>query len=142
MDQDSLMPWVSRDEMGRLMTWPQRMWTQAVRDLPCMEIGDDGDDLVVSIEVPGVEPDDLDIEVTAHGVTVRGETRQSSQDRGEVYHSERRYGRFQRSVTLPVAVDPEKATASFHQGLLEVRMPRAGGARKKLRVEASRTGRH
>jgi len=143
LEQDSLVPWPSREEMGRLMAWPQRFLAQAMRDMPCLELAEDGDDLVVRVEVPGANPEDLDIDVTAHTLTVRGEIRQEEHSQGAVYHSERHYGRFQRSVSLPVTVDPDRASAHFHQGLLEVRLPRQEGARRKLRVQGGGTaGRH
>ena len=141
--QDSLMPWLNRDEMSRLMAWPQRLLTQAMHDTPCLELAEDGDDLVVRVEVPGADPDDLDIDVTSHTLTVRGEIRQQDEGRGTVYHSERRYGRFQRSVSLPVAIDPDHASAHFKQGLLEVRLPRAAGARRRLHVQGQgSSGKH
>ncbi len=141
--QDSLMPWLNRDEMSRLMAWPQRLLTQAMHDMPSLELAEDGDDLVVRVEVPGAEPDDLDIDVSSHTLTVRGEIRQQEEGRGAVYHSERRYGRFQRSVSLPVAIDPDRATAQFQQGLLEVRLPRQEGARRKLRIQGTgSSGKH
>ena len=141
--QDSLMPWLNRDEMSRLMAWPQRLLTQAMHDTPCLELAEDGDDLVVRVEVPGADPDDLDIDVTSHTLTVRGEIRQQDEGRGTVYHSERRYGRFQRSVSLPIAIDPDRASAHFKQGLLEVRLPRAEGARRKLHVQGQgSSGKH
>ena len=137
------MPWFSRDEMAHLMAWPQRFLTQAMREMPSLELAEDGDDLVVRLEVAGAEPEDLDIDVSAHHLTVRGEIREEERARGTVYHTERRYGHFQRSVTLPVAVDPERASASFHQGLLEVRLPRQEGTRRKLRVQGGHaTPRH
>ena len=143
MDHDSLRPWPSREEIGRLMGWPQRMWTQAMRDMPSMELAEDGNDLVVRLEVPGVEPDELDIEVSSHQISVRGEIRQREDGHGEIYHTERHYGRFQRSVSLPVAVDADRATADFHQGLLEIRLPRQDGDRRRLTIKgAGGSGRH
>ncbi len=143
MEQDSLMPWLNREEMLRLMAWPQRLLSQAMHEMPTLELVEDGDDLVVRVEVPGAEADDLDIDVSTHTLTVRGEIRQDDRGSGAVYHSERRYGRFQRSVSLPVAVDPDRATAQFQQGLLELRLPRQEGARRKLKIQGSGTsGKH
>ena len=135
MDQDSLMPWFSRDDMARLMAWPQRFLAQAVRDMPSLELAEDGDDLVLRVEVPGAEPDDIDIDVSPHHLTVRGEIRHEDRGGGAVYHSERHYGRFQRSIALPIAIDPDRASAHFHHGLLEIRLPRQEGSRRKLHIQ-------
>lgn len=137
MDPRSMVSWPDREDMGRLMEWPQRMWSHMMNDVPSVEVADEGDALIVRVEVPGVDPNDIDVEVSPQQVTVRGEVRQEEggESRG-VYHSERRYGRFSRTIPLPVAVDTEEATASHHNGLLEVRLPRSGGGRKKLEVRA------
>lgn len=136
METRSMLPWPDREDMGRLIEWPQRIWSQMMREVPSIEVADEGDALLVRVEVPGVDPDDIDVEVTPQQVTIRGEVRRAED--GEVqgiYHSERRYGRFQRSVPLPQAVDPETAQASYQNGLLEIRLPRSGAGRKKLQVE-------
>jgi HSP20 family protein len=113
------------------------MLTQMMREMPSIELCDEGEALVVRVEVPGVDPEDLDVELTPQQLTVRGEIRQSSGGDGQgIYHSERRYGRFHRSVPLPATVDPDSAQASYRNGLLEVRMPRSAAGRKKLRVQA------
>ncbi len=137
MDARSMVPWPDREDMGRLMEWPQRLWSQMMSDVPSVEVVDEGDALLVRVEVPGVDPSDIDVEVSPQQVTVRGEVRQESGDdsRG-IYHSERRYGRFSRTIALPVPVETEGATASHRNGLLEVRLPRSGGGRKKLEVRS------
>lgn len=138
MDRQSMMPWFDRDDMGRLMEWPQRLWSQMLRDVPNIEVADEGDTLLIRAEVPGVEPEDLDVEVSPQHVTVRGEVRRASSEGGQsgVYHSERHYGRFQRTIPLPQTVDPETAEARFHNGLLEVRLPRGRAGRRKLQIRS------
>ncbi|MDA8346621.1 MAG: Hsp20/alpha crystallin family protein [Thermaerobacter sp.] len=137
MESRSLVPWPDREDVGRLMEWPQRVWSQMMRDMPTVEVADEGDALLVRVEIPGVDPDDIDVEVTQQQVTVRGEIRQSSGSESQgIYHSERRYGRFHRSVPLPVAIDPESAQASYRNGLLEIRLPHSGAGRRKLRVQS------
>ena len=140
MESRQLMPWPEREDWGRIMEWPQRVWAQMMRDVPSIEVADEGDALLIRVEVPGVDPNDLDVELTPQHLTVRGEIRQSTQsgDQG-VYHSERRYGRFQRTIPLPSAVDPDSAEATYRHGLLEVRLPHGGSGRKKLKVQTGET---
>ncbi len=143
MESRSMMPWPDRDDVSRLMEWPQRLWAQMMRDVPSVEVADEGDVVCVRIEVPGVDPDDIDVEVTPQQVIVRGETRQASGGEGQgIYHSERRYGRFTRTIPLPATVDTDAAQASYRNGLLEVRVPRSDGGRKKLRISQDRPAQH
>jgi HSP20 family protein len=143
MESRSMLPWPDRDDLNRLMEWPQRMWAQMMRDVPSVEVADEGDVLCVRVEVPGVDPDDIDVEVTSQQVIVRGEVRQVMNGEGQgVYHSERRYGRFSRTIPLPAAVDADAAQATYKNGLLEVRVPHSGGGRKKLRITQDRPTQH
>ena len=143
METRSMVPWPDREEVGRLLEWPQRMWAQMMRDVPSVEIADEGDALLVRVEVPGADPDDIDVEVTPQHVLIRGEIRQSAGGESQgIYHSERRYGRFQRSIPLPVAVESDGAEATYRNGLLEVRLPRSSAGRRKLRVRGEGSGKH
>lgn len=143
MESRSMVPWPDREDMSRLMEWPQRMWAQVVRDVPTVEVADEDDVLCVRVEMPGVDPDDIDVEVTSQQIIVRGETRQASGGENHgVYHSERRYGRFSRTIPLPAPIETESAQATYRNGLLEIRAPRSGGGRKKLRISQDRSAQH
>ena len=85
---------------------------------------------VVRAEIPGIAPDDVQIQVEPMRLTISGER---APDRiGNGYHRrERRFGRFSRSVQLPADLDPEHATAEYRDGLLTVRIPKAESARPR-----------
>lgn len=121
-------------------TWPEevRRWLEnpwqafqtlvpGVTAVPVEMYTQDGN-VVVRAEVPGVDPKDLDVRITAEALTIRGEVRQEDVARRDgMYHTERRYGAFARSVSFPAPVDPARATATYRHGVLEVRAPLATG---------------
>lgn len=106
---------------------------------PRMDLSETDKAFRVTLEVPGVDPADVEIHVSGNVLTVRGETRTESEERGEtVYRRERRGGAFERTVTLPSTVNPEKADAQFKNGLLTITLekhPDAQPKRIKVRVE-------
>ena len=86
-------------------------------------------ELVVRVDLPGVDTENVNVNVTADAITVHGEHhRAQDEERDGVYRAERSYGSFYRTIALPPGVDTDKATASFNNGVLEVRMPAAPGA--------------
>ncbi len=89
------------------------------------EVADDDADVVVKLEVPGMDPEDFDLEVVGDVLVVRGEKHLSWDNRaGDFYVSERAYGRFERAVRLPAPVDETRATARYEAGVLTVRLPK------------------
>jgi len=88
------------------------------------EVFDDDDRVVVRMEVPGMQKDDFDLQVMDGFLVIRGE-KQVDRERtlGRYRISECAYGRFERAVPLPAAVDTGKATARYRKGVLRVEMP-------------------
>jgi HSP20 family protein len=83
-----------------------------------------GDKLVVRADIPGVQKDDVHVDVESDVLTISGERRdEQEEDRDGFYRSERSYGRFHRAIPLPEGVDPEQCEASFKDGVLEVTLP-------------------
>lgn len=90
---------------------------------PRADVFTEGDDFVVRAEVPGVDPESLDVTVEAGVLTIAGERSFTSETEEGGYHRKEIFeGRFRRSITLPEAFDPEKITASSVAGILEVRV--------------------
>jgi HSP20 family protein len=111
-----LMPWSRR---GRLAT--QR---EGAAWWPPIEVEERDGELHVKADLPGVRKEDVDIEVTPDALILRGERRQSHEEREEgFYRSECSYGSFQRAIPLPEGADPDKAKATFQDGVLEVTLP-------------------
>ena len=85
----------------------------------------EGDKLVVRAEMPGIDPDqDVEITMTDHTLHLRAERREESrtEEKGR-YHSEFLYGSFARNVALPAGATDKDVEASYHDGILEVRIP-------------------
>lgn len=102
-----------------------------------IDVYQDGDDVVVQSTVAGVSPEDLDIHITNESVAVRGERQKSEKiEDKDYFYQECFWGKFSRSVMLPVEVDPEKSTAVVKNGVLTIRMPKMNRQKaKKVKVK-------
>ena len=99
---------------------------------PAADVRRDGDRWMVSLALPGISPDKVDIDVVGRTRRVRGE-RICEQKAGAVF-SEITYGRFEREFTLPEEIDAKRVQATYRQGMLELVLPLSEGA-KPHRIE-------
>jgi len=108
---------------------------------PSMEMLDQEDKFVVKAELPGMKMEDMDVCVSDNILTIKGEKKTSSEVKEEDYHfSERSYGSFSRSITLPSSVDADKITASFEDGVLEIDLPKSAEIKpKKIAISTKKT---
>jgi HSP20 family protein len=106
--------------------------------MPAMDVYETEDKLVVTVELPGLSAEDVEVQVEDSTLTVNGKREFSSEVNEEHYHRiERRYGSFSRAVTLPPQVDPGKVDARFEAGVLTVEVAKAEKAKpKKIQVKA------
>ncbi|TAD77283.1 MAG: Hsp20/alpha crystallin family protein [Oscillatoriales cyanobacterium] len=100
---------------------------------PAAELADTPEAFVLRLELPGINPQDLDVEVTAKSVSIMGERRleQTTQDHGS-FHTEFRYGKFQRTIPLPALVQNTNATADYQDGILSLRLPKVEDEKTKV----------
>ena len=92
------------------------------------EVEETEKDIVVRVEVPGMEKEDCHITIEGNTLYLSGEKRFERETHDSTYHvMERAYGAFQRSIPLPQNVDIDQAEASYKNGVLMVRLPKAGG---------------
>ena len=99
---------------------------------PRVDVSQHKGELIIRADVPGVDKDDLKINVTEDTVTIHGERhRAQEEERDGVYRCERSHGAFYRSIALPPGTATDQAKASFKDGVLEIRMPAAPGAKGK-----------
>lgn len=88
----------------------------------------------ITMELPGVEKDDIDISLHDGVLTVKGEKRSERKEEGEGYFfSEREYGRFQRTFRLPGDVKEGEVSADFSNGVLQIRVPKRGADEAKVK---------
>jgi HSP20 family protein len=105
-----------------------------------MDMYETDNDLVVETSLPGVRAEDVDISVVGNTLSIKAETKQEQnrEEKGRYYCSERRYGLFQRSVALPVEVDPNKAQAVFENGVLKLTLPKTEAQKpRKIAIKKS-----
>jgi HSP20 family protein len=120
-----------RDAIDRLfeqsLVRPFRGWSErAESELDVsVDMYETDDDLVISAELPGLKPEDVDISLTDSRLTIKGEFQTEDEgERGNVRYQERRYGKFERSFTLPTGIDTEAIEAEFEDGVLKVTLPK------------------
>ncbi len=106
---------------------------------PAVDIYETDDAVVVKAELPGVEKDDISIEVKDGVLTLKGERKFEKEVKEENYHlMEREYGTFQRSFSLPASIDQDKVTASYKNGVLEIILPKKEEVKpKQIQINVS-----
>jgi HSP20 family protein len=138
----SLMKWepfeglsTLRREMDRLFEnffdgGSQRFWERAGE--PAVEVSDTKDTVVVKAQVPGMSKDNLQVNITEDTLTLKGELKEEEKKEEKNYHrQEFRYGAFTRTISLPSAVQGDKATAQLKDGVLEISIPKSEQAKVK-----------
>jgi HSP20 family protein len=99
---------------------------------PMIDVYEDKDKITVKAEVPGMKKEEIDVSLQGNTLTIAGERkREEEQKTVESYRSERYFGRFQRSITLPAPVDANKIQATYKEGVLTVNLPKAEEAKPK-----------
>jgi HSP20 family protein len=90
-----------------------------------LDMFEDGNDLVVKADLPGVSRKGLDISIENDILTIKADkSEETERKESSYYYHERDYGHFERCMTLPSRVDAEKVTANLKNGVLEIRMPK------------------
>jgi len=106
---------------------------------PSIEAVEKEKEIVVSAELPGMSDKDVEVLIEQDALIIRGEKRSEIEDR-ERHFSERFYGRFERVIPLPYAVEENQVEASFENGLLRVRIPKTAKALESAKRIPVRTG--
>ena len=114
--------------------WPEIFSSGDVDVVPTMEIVYGDSKVTMSVELPGVEEKEIDISVVDQNVTVSGEkTSESEVKEGDGFRSERSYGSFSRSVTLPFRINPDAVAADFKKGVLTLTIAKPKEAQEKAK---------
>lgn len=105
---------------------------------PPVEVREHDHNLEISAELPGLNKDDVKVEVTPEGIVLEGEKRREHEsEEGGIRRTERSYGHFYRMIPLAEGADAEKANAEFKNGVLRVRIPISGERRKHRQIAIS-----
>ncbi len=133
-----------QEEVNRLFdqfltSWPTNYVTPRYNNeyasfYPKMDLREDDKYVSISADLPGMTDKDVEVMVSPGGITIRGERKEeSNRKEGGYYMSERTFGQFERTFTLPNGLDIEKAHATFKNGALTVTVPKTAEARKSVR---------
>ncbi len=127
-----------QDEMNRMFNqffrggtgeeagWGQYTWA------PPVDIYETDEALILRVDLPGVPKDAVNIEIHQNTLMLRGERKPAAEVPADRYHrTERPYGTFQRAFVLPTLVDQEHVQATYHDGVLELRLPKSEAAKPK-----------
>jgi HSP20 family protein len=102
--------------------------------MPSLDLTESDDEVVLTAELPGLDDKDVEVSVSGHVLTLKGEKKvEHEQQNGDAYYVERRFGSFSRSVQLPFAVRDEAVEARFEKGVLTVRIPKPADLQRSMR---------
>lgn len=125
-----------RDELDRLFESP---WTELARTsqllsgwTPALDVHEDKDNFIVRAELPGMKREDIDVCLHDGALSISGERKlEQKYEEAEVYRTERFFGKFQRTVSLPAAVAADKVKAQYKDGVLTITLPKTEAAKPK-----------
>ncbi len=139
----ALIRWQPFREIDALQREMNRLFDSLTADMPSFsatgafippaELHETPEAIHLKLEVPGIDANDLDIQVSADAVSVSGERKSesSTEDKG-VKRTEFRYGRFQRVFQLPARIQNDNVTADYKDGILTITLPKAEGEKTKV----------
>lgn len=108
----------------------QAMWT------PQIEAFERNGEFIVRADLPGLNKDNVKVDITDNALTIQGERKQEHEEKREGFHrSERSYGSFYRTIPLPEGVSADEAKASFRDGVLEISMPAPQREERRRQIE-------
>lgn len=126
-----------REAMDRLFdeafTRPLNLFGNAGWSAPAIDMYQTDNDVVIKAALPGVKPDEVQINVTGDVLHLKGEIKQKEEVKDRTYHlREQRWGMFERTISLPTDVVADKAKAEFENGILTITLPKAEEAKPKV----------
>ena len=129
-----------QDEMGRLVDQffttdllGGRQFDGATEWLPGMDISEDNDKFIVSVELPGLVKNDVNITFRENTLVIEGEKKREGEEKDTNFNRvERSYGKFKRAFTLPTRINDAKIDARFKNGILTITLPKAEEVKPKV----------
>lgn len=112
-----------------------RPWSVDGTDFPAIDMIENEKNYKIRAELPGMDPDEVEVSVTNGFLTVKGEKEEEKEEEGENYlRRESSYGAFQKTLALPEAADMERAEATYRNGILTIEVPKKAEALQKPKV--------
>jgi len=113
---------------------PFRSWGENWMLSPSVDVSETEQDYEIAAELPGLNTKDIELTLNDNVLTLKGEKKEEREEKNKNYRlSERSYGSFQRSFTLPADVDAEKINTAFSKGVLTITLPKSEQAKAKTR---------
>lgn len=138
-----LIPWERTKSLSKLRREMDDLWGRFFGDVgfhpfaetiwaPALDVKETKDHIVITAELPGLGPKDIEVSISGDLLTLKGEKKQEREEKEESFHLiERRYGSFARSIRLAAEVDPQNIKASHKDGVLTVTLPKSEKAKEK-----------
>jgi len=132
-----------RGEINRIFEDPLGYGTEASSFFegwqPAVDVSEDRDHVIVRAELPGMKQEDISVSLDGNVLMISGERRHEEKAEGiETYRAERYFGRFQRLLTLPHAVEPKNVRATYQDGILSITLPKSEEAKpRQIEVQSS-----
>ncbi|MHB0937765.1 MAG: Hsp20/alpha crystallin family protein [Armatimonadota bacterium] len=142
----SMIRWDPFDDMNRLWDQVNQLFEQNLERparetatatwAPAVDIIETKEAIILRLELPGIAPKELDIQITEETLTIKGERKPVKEDGMRLLRVERQYGPFQRSFTLGMPINREAVTAGYHDGVLEITLPKKEEPKpKQVKIE-------
>ncbi len=128
-------PWKEFDRMHRALS---RLASSTDIEFPAVNVWVSTDEALLTTEIPGVDPENIDISVVDKTLTIRGSRQPEELKEGETYHRrERWHGQFTKSIEMPFAIESDKVEAKYINGVLQIKLPRAEAEKpRKISVKS------
>ena len=121
------------ESFGREVGWPMAESRSAAMG-PSIDVSETETEIKIDADLPGVDEKDVDVVITDNVLTIKGEKKSEKEEKKKDFHLvERSYGSFSRSLTLPFAVDADKAKATFKNGVLSISLPKPPEIKEKAK---------
>lgn len=115
--------------------FPER-W-EGIEWVPSIDVSETEDEIIVKADIPGVKPEDIEINLVDNVLTIKGEKKREKEEKKENFYRVERYcGTFMRSIQIPSEVDVEKIKAQYKDGVLKVTLPKKPESKgKTIKIE-------
>jgi HSP20 family protein len=129
---DITPPWREMEDFVNRFMEEMPLEERTLGWVPSVDISESDGKVMVKAELPGLDPKDIDVEVTGDLLVLRGEKSEDEERKGERYYCRERYaGSFQRSFRLPTGVESDKVDAQFKNGVLTIEIPKSEESKQK-----------
>ena len=140
----SLMGGPRRSMLEEMENWMGNLWSGGQEGwltggaVPALDVSETDSAVEAKMDLPGVKPEEVDIQLNGNVLTVSGERKEEQEEKGKTYHRvERRVGTFSRTVSLPCPVEESKVTAAYKDGVLVITLPKTDEAKtRKIRIKS------